>query len=255
MRRRIATRRLRITLLWCVAADGHGPPPGEASPRPGGAERPARAADHRYRTPVMTGAELTTASEAKPSRLPRLDTTTGATPRTSNIHPATAVRFTPSTATTAARTKLMTARMGPCRSSNARHPSGFTASQTLTAITAAIRAANMRVAQSGRYQAAAARAASGTAQATTSPSAFQPPGSANVSPTTKSPKTTVTNAATPKPARLRMRACVSGSRCLTRNTIAKITMTTRTGKPTVMSYLHPGLAPDVPRRSGWLLAL
>ena len=34
---------------------------------PGGAERPAMAADHTYRTAAINGAELTTASDANPS--------------------------------------------------------------------------------------------------------------------------------------------------------------------------------------------
>ena len=84
--------------------------------------------------------------------------------------PATAVRFQPSRATAAASTKLRIARMGPCRSANARQPSGFTPNQTLTPITAATETANRRTAQAGRYQVTAARTASGTTQAANSPS-------------------------------------------------------------------------------------
>ena len=70
-------------------------------------------AETRERIPVMTGAELTTDSEAKPRKLPRLDTATGTMPAASSRTPAAAVRFRPSTAMGATRTNVMTARMGP----------------------------------------------------------------------------------------------------------------------------------------------
>src|SRR6266511_766487 len=226
-----------------------GRPSGRACAPSGGTERPAEAADHRYRIPAMNGAELTTASEAKPSWLSRLDSTTGTTPNTSSSTPATPVRFKPSRATAAPRTKLMIARIGPWRSSNARHPCGSTANQTLTPTTAAISTANRPVAQSGRYQASAARTTSGSAQAATHPSAVQPPGSANVSPTTNSPKNAVTNAITPKPARLRMRARCTGSGCRTTKTTAKIKMTATSGNPRAISHLDPVPSPGTPSAS------
>jgi hypothetical protein len=89
----------------------------------------------------MTGAELTTDSEAKPSKLPRLDTASGTMPATSSSTPAAAVHFRPSTAIAATRTKVMTARIGPCWSSKECHPCGFTANQMLTPITATVRTA------------------------------------------------------------------------------------------------------------------
>ena len=67
-------------------------------------------------------------------------------------------------------------------------PRGLIANHMLAPITAAVRTAKMRTAQPGRYQATIASARSGTAHAATRPTAFQPPGSVKVSPTTNAPK-------------------------------------------------------------------